>query len=345
MTLFTTKAPGIMADLIRDLSITVEDAAAICGNFGTETGGFAKLQEIKPTVKGSKGGYGWAQWTGPRRRAYEAWCRENGKEPSSDAANYGYVIVELKGAYKHAIVAVKKASGLTAKVKAFEMEYEGAGVKNYASRVKYANAALTAFGTGAPAAALITASPTITVDPNAPITDKETVTKVQQQLREKGYYGVGPMDGELTPKGMTESAILNFRNKNDLPLTPVIDAAFLAKLASAPAIKVDAERATMSTAEVTQASPELAPVLKSNWWDKLVKAILGGLGGLWALASGILGNLGGAVDKLTPVKDFLGDVPPWTWGVLVAVIAGGLYLVSRHTGEQAKTLYNKGIVT
>ncbi len=142
---FRAKAPGIMKKLMRDFPISVEDAAAILGNLGHESGGLSALQELKPTVKGSRGGYGWAQWTGPRRRAFEAWCKSSGLTPSSDEANYGYLLVELKGEQKAAITAVKKATGLKAKVEAFEKIFERAGVKHYPERLKWAQRALAAF--------------------------------------------------------------------------------------------------------------------------------------------------------------------------------------------------------
>ena len=84
---FRAKAPGIMAKLLSDFPIEKLAAAAIVGNLGHESAGLATLQEIKPTVAGSRGGYGWAQWTGPRRRAFEAYCKRNGKDPASDDAN------------------------------------------------------------------------------------------------------------------------------------------------------------------------------------------------------------------------------------------------------------------
>src|SRR5690606_11587737 len=86
-----------MAQLLRDFPITPTDAAAIVGNAGHECGGFTTLQEINPTVKGSRGGYGIMQWTGPRRRAFEAYCARTGKDPSSDDANYAWLFLELKG--------------------------------------------------------------------------------------------------------------------------------------------------------------------------------------------------------------------------------------------------------
>lgn len=145
MTTFEEKAPWIMARLMREFGLSKEDAAAIIGNLGHESGGFRLLQEIAPTVKGSRGGYGWAQWTGPRRRAFEAWCQSKGLKPSSDEANYGYLAVELHGPEAGAIAAVKRAAGLRSKVEAFEMAFERAGVKHYDSREKYAVRALNAY--------------------------------------------------------------------------------------------------------------------------------------------------------------------------------------------------------
>src|SRR6187551_924724 len=94
---FRAKAPGIMAKLITDFPITPLDAAAIVGNAGHESGGLVTLQEIKPMVAGSRGGWGWMQWTGPRRRAFEAWCAKHGKNSASDEANYAWLFLELKG--------------------------------------------------------------------------------------------------------------------------------------------------------------------------------------------------------------------------------------------------------
>lgn len=145
---FRAKAPAIMAQLLRDFPITPEDAAAILGNLGHESAGLTILQEIKPTVAGSKGGYGWAQWTGPRRRAYEAYCARTGKNPASGDANYAYLFIELKGiegSEKAAIGKLVAANGLDAKVEAFEKAFLRAGVKHYDSRKQWAKVALDAW--------------------------------------------------------------------------------------------------------------------------------------------------------------------------------------------------------
>lgn len=143
--LFREKAPGIMQMLVPDFDLTVEEAGAILGNLGHESAGFKFLQELKPLVPGSRGGYGWAQWTGPRRVAFEAYCKRNNLDPASDKANYGWLFNELKGSEKAAIPALKKAHGLEAKVRAFEAAFERAGVKHYESRYRWARIALEAY--------------------------------------------------------------------------------------------------------------------------------------------------------------------------------------------------------
>lgn len=148
--LFREKVRQHMPVLMRDFSLSAEDAAAIFGNIGHECGGFAQMQELKPVVPGSRGGFGWCQWTGPRRREFEAYCARNKLDPRSDKANYGFLFVELSGGEgRRALPALRAAKGLDAKVEAFERAFLRAGVKHYPSRKKWAADALAAYR-GAP---------------------------------------------------------------------------------------------------------------------------------------------------------------------------------------------------
>lgn len=85
----------LMRDLMRDYGLNKEYAAGIVGNLDYESGGFQHMQEIEPLVKGSRGGWGYAQWTGPRRVAFEKFAEENGLDPASYEANYGFLKHEL----------------------------------------------------------------------------------------------------------------------------------------------------------------------------------------------------------------------------------------------------------
>ena len=122
------------------------DIAAIIGNGAHESGGFQTMQEKRPTFAGSLGGYGYFQWTGSRRRAYFAWCKQEGLDPDSYAANSGFLIFELQTSEAGAIPRTRKAQTLDDKVKAFEMGFERAGVKHYDSRIRWARRALEVFG-------------------------------------------------------------------------------------------------------------------------------------------------------------------------------------------------------
>jgi hypothetical protein len=134
---FRSKSSGIVAKLMGDFPIRPEHGFAIVGNAGHECNGFTTLQEMRPTVPGSRGGWGWMQWTGPRRRAFEAYCKRNNLDPASDQANYAWLFLELKGAEAKAIPAVLGASGVEGRVKAFEKAFLRAGVKHYPSRTAW----------------------------------------------------------------------------------------------------------------------------------------------------------------------------------------------------------------
>lgn len=146
VTYFKSVVPPYMKKFMEDFDCDEIDAAAVFGNLGHESGGFKSLQEKKPLVPGSRGGYGWAQWTGPRRVRYEKFCRDRNLNPASHDANYAYLFWELKySSEKSAIVVLKKAKGLHAKVKAFEAKFERAGIKHYESRYAWADRALDAW--------------------------------------------------------------------------------------------------------------------------------------------------------------------------------------------------------
>lgn len=152
---FAKVVPGFMAKLLRDFpELDVLDAAAIFGNLGHESKGLTDDQEDKPIVAGSRGGINWSQWTGPRRKAFEAYCKRNRLDPNSDLAAYKYLWLELKGLEGSEGAALRKtiaAVGLEGKVKAFELAYLRAhkDYKHYSSRLTWATRALEAWGNSA----------------------------------------------------------------------------------------------------------------------------------------------------------------------------------------------------
>lgn len=101
-----TITPRLFDDLKNDFGLTDIQAAAIVGNLVVETGNFSSLQEINPTVQGSRGGYGIAQWTGPRRVAFENWAEQNNLPVESYEANYGFLKEELTNKQEGTIEAI-----------------------------------------------------------------------------------------------------------------------------------------------------------------------------------------------------------------------------------------------
>lgn len=138
---FEETSPLLMNRLMKDFDLTKEQAAGVIGNLAHESAGLvAGKQEINP-VGGGRGGLGWAQWTGPRRKAFEAYLERTGQSADDPEANYGFLKEELMGSEKGAINKLKNASTVEEATVAFEQGYERAGIKHYGPRTDYARRA------------------------------------------------------------------------------------------------------------------------------------------------------------------------------------------------------------
>lgn len=134
--------------LMQDFDLDLLSAVAIVGNAGHESGGFKQLQEVKPLVKGSKGGWGIMQWTGPRRREAEAYWDRNSMNPSSMDANYAFLFVELKGPEGKVLNFLRNAKTLDEKVEIFSKVFLRPGIPHLDSRKVWAKRALLAWEAG-----------------------------------------------------------------------------------------------------------------------------------------------------------------------------------------------------
>jgi len=123
-------------------------AAGCMGNLGHESLGLTKLREIGQPD--GRGGYGWAQWTGPRARAFLHYCAVVKLDWHSPEANYAYLIKELS-ADGQTVSSVLKAPNVIAATEAFERGYERAGIVNMHSRIHWAQIALAAVRGAGPA--------------------------------------------------------------------------------------------------------------------------------------------------------------------------------------------------
>lgn len=130
----------LMMDLQEILGIDSIQAAGIVGSLDQETGGFKFMQEIEPLVKGSRGGYGIAQWTGPRRKAFEAWAKDQGMDISSYEGNLGYLVYEFQETPEGRVLeALKNATTPGEAAEIFTNEFLRPGIPHMDRRINRAN--------------------------------------------------------------------------------------------------------------------------------------------------------------------------------------------------------------
>jgi hypothetical protein len=147
MSLFEDKVKQYNPRLMKDLNLSRMQACGIWGNIGGETGGLKYLQELHPVVAGSKGGEGWKQWTGPRRRAYDQFCKTHGYSPESDEANISYVIWEGQNTESHAINQLRRTTTLDAATETYMKLDLRPGAPHLQGRIDWAKKAYAATAT------------------------------------------------------------------------------------------------------------------------------------------------------------------------------------------------------
>lgn len=122
-------------------------AAGIVGNLGFESDEFKAFHEEGVPV--GLGGYGWAQWTGPRRRSFFVWCSTHRLQRRSDQANYGYLLEELRTTHRSTMQRLHKQATIDAAVWSVGQTFERPGgttpdyLPGMTRRLLYAQRALT----------------------------------------------------------------------------------------------------------------------------------------------------------------------------------------------------------
>lgn len=137
---FRAKAPKLVALLMKEYGLKNFQAAGIVGNAGYESAGFTTLREIGQPP--GRGGYGWFQWTGPRRQNFLNWCLSHHLDWKSDEANVSFLVYELDGPYSYVIRALAKTTSVDEASDVFEKLFEGAGVPALEKRRVWSQAAL-----------------------------------------------------------------------------------------------------------------------------------------------------------------------------------------------------------
>lgn len=175
---------------------------------------------------------------------------------------------------------------------------------------------------------------------------QDQVKWVQVRLLELGYTDGGPADGILSLK--TEGTILDFRNRNGLPLLPSIDQGLIMALVTGPSIELPRSQVEAQTPEIA----ERVVAVKETWYARFWAKVLAVPSLSIALLMGILDNFGEAVALLAPVRTFLQEglstVSPMTltavMGLSAGVIAVILWRKAANTESALVTGYRDGTV-
>lgn len=236
MATFRTIANKLASDLQRDFGLTKEQAIGFVGNLAMESNGFQSLQEISPTVSGSRGGYGYAQWTGPRRTEYEAWAKANNLPVDSYDANYGFIKQELNGSESAALAALKNAETVKQAAKVTMNRYLRPGIPNSSSRLSWANKVADGYAYVPPGDLI-----------NEAIPGTEGLQGIHDRNDEARGYG------ELAPVPSTKSA--NFGGA-PVTMSPALQAA-RQRLQLARDVKTGAASAGATTKEALAVTPRL----------------------------------------------------------------------------------------
>lgn len=139
----------LISDLQQDLHLTEFQAAGVAGNLARETGNFRYMQEINPLVQNSRGGIGYSQWTGVRRKAYEAWAGD--RDLTAYETNYGYLLEEMTGEFRRVTAKLKQTDNQEEATRVFMKGFLRPSPKHAAlhERINYANAYLDGDFSGA----------------------------------------------------------------------------------------------------------------------------------------------------------------------------------------------------
>lgn len=168
------------------------------------------------------------------------------------------------------------------------------------------------------------------------ITDMAAVMQVQTRLKELGYTEVGEIDGKVGK--MTKTAILAFRNENELPLVDYIDQDMRVALLDAKPRNLASGRTDIKPSEVREHVPEA----KAAWWTQIGAWVLGIPAAIGGVVSGILDNLDGSRGYLEPIKNFAGDIPTWVWFLSVFGVAFFVWQNSRKAVVASTEAFKTG---
>lgn len=117
---------------------TPEQAWGIVANNQAESGLNPGINEINPVVPGSRGGFGLNQWTGPRRRAFEAYAADRDLPLDDIDLQADFMMHEFNTTEKAAYEAIKAANTPEEAAYAYSKKFLRPGHDNTEHRMRTA---------------------------------------------------------------------------------------------------------------------------------------------------------------------------------------------------------------
>jgi len=161
------------ADMIRqgllDRGLSPQVADAFMMNFADESSLNPSANEASPLVPGSRGGFGLAQWTGPRRQALEAFAAQRGAPVGDVNTQLDFLMSELGGPEASAYQAIQAAPDTGSAAAAIARNFLRPAQQHLDARVaKYmggGNSAPTQVASLDPSIGMPTSAPQMTAQP------------------------------------------------------------------------------------------------------------------------------------------------------------------------------------
>lgn len=110
-------------------------ARGIVANMAVESRLDPGINEIAPLVPGSRGGYGLNQWTGPRRRQYEAFAADRGKPFDDLNTQLDFTMWELQNTERAAWDAISQAPDARTAAILYSEKFLRPGIPNMDARL------------------------------------------------------------------------------------------------------------------------------------------------------------------------------------------------------------------
>ena len=114
-------------------------AKGMAANMIVESGLNTSVNEIAPLVEGSRGGYGLNQWTGPRRRQFEAFAADRGASLSDLNTQLDFTAWELQNTERGAGQALSGAGTAADAARIYSEKFLRPGIPHLDRRIAEAN--------------------------------------------------------------------------------------------------------------------------------------------------------------------------------------------------------------